>query len=78
MKKCGLILSLTATYLLAQISYAYAYLDPGTGSLLLQGLIGAVATALTFASLYWQKVKSYFTRQESDNRENKPNDAHRR
>jgi len=35
------------------------YLDPGTGSILLQGLIAAVATVLTWASLSWQRTKSW-------------------
>ncbi|MEM7069629.1 MAG: hypothetical protein AAF478_12180 [Pseudomonadota bacterium] len=39
-------------------SNAYAYLDPGTGSILLQGLIGAVASGMFLAKLYWAKLKS--------------------
>jgi len=35
---------------------AHAYLDPGTGSILLQGLIGAVAGALVVIKLYWARV----------------------
>lgn len=35
---------------------AHAYLDPGTGSILLQGLIGAVAGALVVIRLYWARV----------------------
>lgn len=41
---------------------AQAYLDPGTGSILLQGLIAAVAAVLTWAGFYWQKLKSFFRR----------------
>ena len=51
------------------ISYtlpAYAYLDPGTGSMLLQGLIGGIATAIAFLSIYWQKVKAFFVKEELD------------
>ncbi len=36
---------------------AYAYLDPGTGSILLQGLIGAIAAGLAFFKFYWHKLK---------------------
>ena len=39
---------------------AFAYLDPGTGSILLQGLIAAVAAVVTYASLYWQRTKAWF------------------
>jgi len=39
---------------------AFAYLDPGTGSILLQGLIASVAGALVVGRLYWQRVKNFF------------------
>jgi len=45
---------------------AYAYLDPGTGSILLQGLIGGIAAALILARLYFQKIKSFFRRMFTD------------
>ena len=38
---------------------AYAYLDPGTGSMILQALIGAAAAGVTVISIYWQKVKAF-------------------
>lgn len=36
---------------------AFAYLDPGTGSMLLQLLLGGVAGALVVGKLYWQRLK---------------------
>lgn len=39
---------------------ASAYLDPGTGSMLVQGLIGAIAAAAFTVKLYWHKVKALF------------------
>ncbi len=39
----------------------YAYLDPGTGSIILQGLIGGIAAGLAVIGIYWQKVKSFFS-----------------
>ena len=41
-----------------------AYLDPGTGSMLLQGLIGGLAITMSFLSVYWQKVKAFFVKKE--------------
>jgi len=52
--------------LIAYTSPAYAYLDPGTGSMLVQGLIGGVAVVMSFLSIYWQKVKAFFIKQEPD------------
>ncbi len=39
---------------------AHAYLDPGTGSMLLQLLLGGVAGALVVGKLYWHRVKAFF------------------
>ena len=39
---------------------ANAYLDPGTGSMILNLIVGAAAGALTFASVFWQKIKNFF------------------
>ena len=52
--------------LISYTSPAYAYLDPGTGSMLLQGLIGGIAAAIAFLSIYWQKVKAFFGKEEAD------------
>ena len=41
---------------------AYAYLDPGTGSMILQLLFGGVAGALMVGTLYFQKIRSFFAR----------------
>lgn len=40
---------------------ALAYLDPGTGSMLLQGLIAGVAGGLAVVGLYWNKLKGIFS-----------------
>ena len=43
-------------------SSAHAYLDPGTGSILLQGLIAAVATGLATGRFWWHRVKGIFVK----------------
>ncbi len=35
---------------------AHAYLDPGTGSMILQLLFGGAVGALAFAKLFWAKI----------------------
>ena len=49
--------------LISYTSPAYAYLDPGTGSMLLTGLIAGLATVISFLSIYWQKVKAFFSKE---------------
>jgi hypothetical protein len=45
----------------------YAYLDPGTGSILLQGLIATVATVLATGKFWWHRVKSFFIKSDDVN-----------
>lgn len=39
---------------------AYAYLDPGTGSYILQLLIAALLGGLFAVKLYWKRIKIFF------------------
>ena len=39
---------------------AYAYLDPGTGSLLIQGIIASIAAAAAAARIYWHRIIGLF------------------
>ena len=57
---------------------AYAYLDPGTGSMLVQMLLGGVAGAMVVGKLYWHQVKAFFGRGPQKNSGQEPrshNDA---
>ena len=45
---------------------AHAYLDPGTGSLLLQGLIATLAAAAATGSIYWGKIRAFFSAKKND------------
>lgn len=47
-------------------SPALAYLDGGTISLVLQAVTGAVASALLFGKIYWNKLVSIFGRKSTD------------
>jgi hypothetical protein len=44
---------------------AYAYLDPGTGSIILQAFIAVIVSCITLISSYWKKIKFFFSRKES-------------
>jgi len=44
------------------ISMAHAYLDPGTGSFILQMVIAGVLGALLYIKLAWASVKAFFSR----------------
>ena len=56
--------ALCAAAILAAIPLpALAYLDPGTGSMLVQSLLAAIAAGLVFGRTLWHRVKSFFTRE---------------
>jgi uncharacterized membrane protein len=44
------------------VSDAYAYLDPGTGSVIIQAVIGAIAAVLITLKIYWYKLKEKLSR----------------
>ena len=41
---------------------SYAYIDPGSGSIILQAIIAAFAGAGTAVTIYWKKVKLFFSK----------------
>ena len=65
MRKSDLIL-LSAVVYFTLSGPVYAYLDPGTGSIILQGIIGAVAGGLFFARTYIDRIKAYFGRDKAN------------
>ena len=64
MKYKKLILFTVAFLTLHQffVSYAYAYIDPVTGSAVLTLLAGAVAAGAMTLKFYWFKIKTRFSR----------------
>jgi uncharacterized membrane protein YjjB (DUF3815 family) len=53
-------------------SDASAYIDPSTGSLLVQSLLGAIAAGLVFGRTLWHRVKSLFRRRRRKGEEDPP------
>ena len=58
MDKTGIAILCVAFVLTA--SPAYAYIDPGTGGLLIQLLTGGVAGLLVLGRLYWHRLRAVF------------------
>jgi len=46
---------------------AFAYIDPGTGSMILQSLIGALVGAGIILKVYWTKIKFALLDRKSKN-----------
>ena len=50
----------TTALLLFYFTDASAYLDPGTGSMLLQVILGGIAAVGVAIKLYWHKLRAAF------------------
>ena len=59
-----LISGLALWAMLGYVPAAHAYLDPGTGSMMLQAIVGAIAGFALVGRLYWSKIKGFFLRRE--------------
>ncbi len=55
-----ILVALLAMFLVPIASPAQAYLDPGTGSMILQIILGGVAGLLVAGKLYWARLKKFF------------------
>lgn len=57
-------LSVALAFTLFFANDAYAYLDPGTGSVILQVLAAAVLGALFTIKSYWHSLKALFSKKK--------------
>ena len=60
MKTFFIYLSCNIIAIFLIVTNAYAYLDPGTGSFILQAIIGFLAALSAGFLYYWTKVKNFF------------------
>jgi len=67
-----LISNIIAIFLI--VTNAYAYLDPGTGSFILQAIIGFLAALSAGFLYYWTKVKNFFLKLFKKNNNNEKTD----
>ena len=58
-----------ATLCLIIATPGHAYLDPGTGSIILQSLLAGIAVAIGVLRLYWQRFKSFLSRFTGESRD---------
>jgi hypothetical protein len=58
----GILLGVLACLAALMPTNAHAYLDPGTGTFALQGLIAGVAGGLVAVRAYWRQIGEVFRR----------------
>jgi O-antigen/teichoic acid export membrane protein len=74
MKNFFIILSCNIIAIFLIVTNAYAYLDPGTGSFILQAIIGFLAALSAGFLYYWTKVKNFFLKLFKKNNNNEKTD----
>ena len=56
-------------FLLASVNHAHAYIDPGTGSMIIQALLAAVAACAVTIGVFWRRLKGFWWRLFGRNKE---------
>jgi hypothetical protein len=64
------ILIISLIFILFSNDNAFAYLDPGTGSIILQSILGAIAAGVAWGGIYWQKIKDFFNKKNKKKNKN--------
>lgn len=72
MKKAPVLVALY--FVCMSESQVDAYLDPGSGSMLVQLLLGGVAGAAVIVKLGWDRFKDVFRSSSAKERETKPHE----
>lgn len=73
----GLYQILFGLALITNLNIAHAYIDPGTGSLLLQALIGTIAGAMVGLHFYWKKIVNLFRGNNAKDTKNRDTESDR-
>jgi len=63
---------LSSAHLAIYLASPPAYLDPGSGSFILQLLVAGILGGLVALRMYWNKIKARFARKPDDAPEDKP------
>jgi flagellar biosynthesis protein FliR len=58
------VLLVLVVYTLINPPLAHAYLDPGTGSVIVQAVVGGIVGVAAIAKLYWTRIKQFIRREK--------------
>ncbi len=65
--KTTTILTISFLYIILSTDTSHAYIDPGSGSMLLQVLIASILGMLTVIKIYWARLKTFFSTKSDTN-----------
>ncbi len=77
MHRIAPVAALATALFLVSTGHAWAYLDPGMGSMLLQGLIAGIAAVSVVGGRYWYKIKSLISGKRQPQPESPPDTPER-
>ena len=60
--KITIVLVINIISAIIVIKKADAYIDPGTGSMMIQALLALLATVSVSVGIFWKRIRSFFTR----------------
>ena len=55
-KRIIVVLIIPVFFLLSSPKQVYAYVDPGTGGMIVQGLVGLLVGSLAVAGIFWKRI----------------------
>lgn len=59
-KLAGILMSIF--FVLVVVNQSYAYIDPGTGSMLVQAVLAAIAAVSVSIGIFWRRIRSFLGR----------------
>ena len=54
---------------LAYAGPSHAYIDPGTGSIILQSILAGIAVAVGMLRMFWYRIKTFFVSRDDTGRD---------
>lgn len=54
---------------LAYAAPSHAYIDPGTGSIILQSILAGIAVAIGMLRMFWYRIKTFFVSSDDTGRD---------
>lgn len=60
--KITIVLAINIISTIIAVKKAHAYIDPGTGSMVIQALLAILATVSVSIGIFWKHIRSFFSR----------------
>jgi hypothetical protein len=55
-----MVIAIVTCFLILPTNSAFAYLDPASGSMIIQALIAGIAAVSVSIGVFWRRIRSFF------------------